>query len=641
MSSPPRGLGNNKNVSLGTAAWMPQEALETLAYSDGAIWLGRSSPPSHAPIGWSDDRHVVTVAGTRAGKGTSLIIPNLCLYPGSVVCIDPKGENATITAARRGSGSDNISGLGQSVYVLDPFDTAQIDGAYRASFNPLDWIDVDSPEASDEAKRLADSLVVVSKGEDAHWDETARSVIQGLILHVLSAHEHEGRRNLLTVHDLLMRGDGEGVQIYVDMKRESDPGFEMPEAGKAAFDFLWKEMAESTAFNNIVSHVGSSILSLSDRELSSVLSTARRNTDFLSSPRMATVLEHSTFALDTLKTDAAGATVYLCLPARYMNTHARWLRMMVGLTLDRMEQVRGKPATGSPVLMLLDEFAILERMASLEKAIGQIAGFGVKIWVILQDLTQLKALYKDRWETFLGNAGLAIFFGNADQFTLEYISRRLGKIEVRKDVTNRGEQIGTGSGSSYSPGGLMGMGAIASLVPGLSKSRQEGIAWGTSETVQKTELLNSDEVAKTFAAETGMMLAITPNHHPMMVRRTPYFSDPAFNSLYSGHGDHAAPTSIAELAVYPVPAELGKIERLHAPDMTEGFFRQPVHGTLRKWHVESGGSFAVGTVLAEIETRKQIVDVIALFDGTMGSYVTAEGDIVRSGSHIASVFMAR
>ena len=48
-------------------------------------------------IGWKDDRHALTVAGTRAGKGASLIVPNLLLYPGSVLAIDPKGELARIT----------------------------------------------------------------------------------------------------------------------------------------------------------------------------------------------------------------------------------------------------------------------------------------------------------------------------------------------------------------------------------------------------------------------------------------------------------------------------------------------------------------------------------------------------------------
>ena len=72
-------------------------------------------------VGWDDDRHVMTIAGTRAGKGTSLIIPNLFLYKGSALVLDPKGENAEMTAARRGKGAIGVKGLGQEVHVLDPF----------------------------------------------------------------------------------------------------------------------------------------------------------------------------------------------------------------------------------------------------------------------------------------------------------------------------------------------------------------------------------------------------------------------------------------------------------------------------------------------------------------------------------------
>src|SRR5271157_5948246 len=64
-----------------------------------ALLLGRRAGRL---IGWNDDRHMMTIAGSRAGKGVSLIIPNLLFYEGSALVIDPKGENARITASRRG-----------------------------------------------------------------------------------------------------------------------------------------------------------------------------------------------------------------------------------------------------------------------------------------------------------------------------------------------------------------------------------------------------------------------------------------------------------------------------------------------------------------------------------------------------------
>ena len=86
----------------------------------GHVWLGRS-PLDGAPIGFADNRHVCLAGNTRGGKGTSIILPNICSWPGSMVVVDPKGENATVAAARRGQGSDFCEGMGQAVHILDPF----------------------------------------------------------------------------------------------------------------------------------------------------------------------------------------------------------------------------------------------------------------------------------------------------------------------------------------------------------------------------------------------------------------------------------------------------------------------------------------------------------------------------------------
>ena len=61
----------------------------------------------------------------------------------------------------------------------------------------------------------------------------------------------------------------------------------------------------------------------------------------------------------------------------------------------------------------------------MESAAAYFPGFGVKLWAILQDVTQLQRYYQNSWETFLGNAGLVQCFANGDQSTLDYLSNRL------------------------------------------------------------------------------------------------------------------------------------------------------------------------------------------------------------------------
>src|SRR5579871_1136347 len=201
-------------MRIATATWAdPTEVEERYQYRDGTFWLGRSGGDGRVPLGYLDDRHICLVGGSRGGKGTTSIVPALITWPGSICCLDPKGENASISSARRGKGSSHSKGLGQTVKVLDPFQSAQVEEGLRGCFNPLDTLDPKSEEAVDEAGRIADAIVVVHEGgsNDPFWDESARSMVKGLILHVLTAPQYEGRRSLVTVRKLVTRGDWETV----------------------------------------------------------------------------------------------------------------------------------------------------------------------------------------------------------------------------------------------------------------------------------------------------------------------------------------------------------------------------------------------------------------------------------------------
>ncbi|RDE07829.1 type IV secretory system conjugative DNA transfer family protein [Pelagibacterium lacus] len=101
---PSGNIGQGKGVTrLGTAEWYSFPEGQKPSFKSGDLWLSRMH--TGESVGYADDRHALVVSGTRSGKGTSIIVPNLILWPGSAVVIDPKGENATVTARRRGKGS--------------------------------------------------------------------------------------------------------------------------------------------------------------------------------------------------------------------------------------------------------------------------------------------------------------------------------------------------------------------------------------------------------------------------------------------------------------------------------------------------------------------------------------------------------
>lgn len=468
------------------AAWMRPEAIESsdaLRHDPRKILLGKVN---RTLIGLADDRHIVTVAGSRAGKGVSAIVPNLILYQGSVLAIDPKAELASITARRR------AKGLGQKVFVLDPFDRAAAWVApFKASYNPLSILSKDSPTIVEDAGLIADALVIPSGGE-AHWDDSARTLIEGVILHVATYPDHEGQRNLVTVRNLLLNGttvehggrEAKGLEgLHVAMFHNAELlGNDVGAAVEgAATDFFEKP----------------------DNERGSVLSTARRHTKFLDFPALRRVLSDHSFDLTELKTAPQGMTVYLCLPASRLGTCSRWFRLFVNLALEAMEREPRKPA--APVLLCLDEFAVLGHMRQIEEAAGQIAGFGVKLWPILQDLTQLQTLYRDRWQTFMGNAGVLQFFGNNDVETLEYIQRRLGKTSM---VVTKGSQT-------------------------THDQRTKG-ASGESWGMEVHDLITAEEASRYFSRDDRhrRQLIVWAGRDPMVLERVIYHEDPAFKGKY-------------------------------------------------------------------------------------------------------------
>lgn len=473
-----------------TAKWAdPVKFTDENVYQEGKFWLGRSHVEA-TPIGYGDDRHIMLTSSTRSGKGTSIIINNLCLWPGSVIVLDPKGENACVTAARRGEGSEFSEGMGQKVYVLDPFNAARtVDDKYRACFNPLDAIDPDSPSCIDDVKKIVESLIVIpSDAKEPFWQNSARDMLRGLILHVLSDPGFEGRRNLVTVRKLILNGDKESVELLRSAGEKDLP---------TAQEMLWTGLARNPSFNGVISGIGENYQSMvvdSFKTFKGIHLTLSNETEFLDSPKMAETLSRSDFKLSDLKTDPKGISVYLCLPQGSMESHFRWMRTILTLTVNEMEATPGKPACGHQVLMIADEFASLQYMPVIEKAVGYIAGLGLKFFFVLQSLEQLGAIYEKTWQTFMANCGLKLFFSIEDNFSVEHISKMFGDTEVRSqvsssshtqnisDTSTEGKQHSrtTGRGESHSKAvsDMAGSSTQESEGTSTSKSHTDSKNWG-------------------------------------------------------------------------------------------------------------------------------------------------------------------
>ena len=359
-----------------------------------------------APLGRDDDRHVVTVAGTRAGKSSTVLIPNLLRYPGSVVVLDPKGELARATAP-------SIGGAWASASTCSTRSGRR--ACTTAAHNPFAELGQGRPEhVAADAAQLADALII-GNPSDPHWTDSAKNLVRGIVLHLLAP--HLGNATLRELRRLL-------------------------NATPAELDRLFTAMANSTAFDGIVANIGASFLGKKEaggRELQGILSTAQEQTAPLDD--VVGITERSDFCLK--RPAQREPDLYLVLPGMRMGTHYRWLRLVIQQALAAMERAP-VPRGQLPVWFVLEEFPALGHMRSIETAAGLMAGFGVKLWSVLQDLTQLKTHYPKSWETFLGNAGVIQAFGNADVTTTEHLAKMLGSTQVieRQDIRISGGRDG-------------------------------------------------------------------------------------------------------------------------------------------------------------------------------------------------------
>lgn len=455
LTFPPRGSGvEGRAEASPSATWLhPSQLGPEWAYSPKGVYLGTWKGQ---PIGWNDDRHMVTVAGSRAGKSRTVLIPNLKAYRGPAVVIDPKGELARETAAAR-------SQFGP-VYILDPFGETK---APSASFNPFDELRRSTPATlSADAAQMADALIVAPERGDAHWTDSAKNLIAGLLLHFVTA----------------------------DPDRATLPGLRAALSSPPAdLRGLFLAMAENPAQDGAIANVGRSFAGkiYDDGELTgelrSIISTATEQTRPLDD--VAHISGRSDFNLADLSKGGIG-TLYLVLPAMRIGTHYRWLRLCIYQALAALE--RAPIRHGSlPAWFVLEEFAALGNMRVIETAAGYMAGFGVKLWVVLQDFTQLQNHYPKTWETFLGNAGLIQAFGNVDKTTTEYLSRLMGETTISEWQQTRTTASGMLSGDD-----------------------------GRREHVRHPPLLSPSEISMYFSRQTGRALILAAGYQPTFVERS-------------------------------------------------------------------------------------------------------------------------
>ena len=355
--------------------------------------LGRKWNPRTGRKGgrvtWDQRSHTVLIAPTGGGKGATEEIPNLLLglRRMSIVSIDPSGQNLAVCGeARRRMGHEVLSlNPGNQHVELYP-DMADV------GFNPVAALPKpDAPHFSSEVMALGDSSISVEGDMQRHFPESARGLITWLVAFVRLVEGDKG--NLGTMRDILT-GDLVGAA----------------QAAVATGHPLIKSLAYK--YTEELSN-----------ELRSVVSTAEVQTRWLLDTDMRASLSKPNNKIDFASFADRPQSCFLILAAERLDTHAAWLRIVTTCGLNALYRRGG--AGRVPVLMLLSEFAQLGRVAPIRSAFGQARKYGIRMFPVLQNWSQLVDLYgpQGAW-TFIANSGCVIGFNPGNDYeTAEFFSK--------------------------------------------------------------------------------------------------------------------------------------------------------------------------------------------------------------------------
>lgn len=455
--------------TFGDSEWASDAEIEAAGLFDpnGSRIGHRDRMEVSTPIYYDGAMHELLCAPSRSGKGTSVIIPKLLTHQGSVVVIDPKGENAMITAEHRRA-------MGHEVHIVDP---DGITGLETSCYNPLDEMDAGDVSLVDDCMVLAEAKIVSSEREPFFTD-SAKGLTQGLIGEIATNPDERGERDLGRFRDLIMM-DGENTNT------------------------LFKRMSKST--RPFVANIGRQYLQMDEKTRSNVLATVQSQTQFLESPGIRECLSRSDFSFSDLKTKRM--TVYLVLPPEKLSSHGRFPRLLIEQALNlNARNIEEQPKES--VLFILDEMPALGRLPTVEKAFSLLAGYGLRVVAVCQNLSQLKSIYGDAYESFVANAGVIHYFGSRDKFTAEYFSSLCGV----QTVWSLSNAIGRSVSKSFGANGS----------DSTSTSNTDTMSAVQRQLAYPDQLMRMDQTKQ---------LVFVGNMNPIIADKKPWFEDPDLKHL--------------------------------------------------------------------------------------------------------------
>lgn len=437
--------------------------------------------------------HIMAFAPTRSGKGVGLVLPTLLSWPHSALIYDIKGENWALTAGWRKQEAGN--------HVIK-FEPSAMDGT-SARFNPLAEVRVGTEREVADVQNIMTMIVDPDgKGLKDHWQKTAQALLVGVALHVLYAEPSKTLRGILAFLSEPSRTVDDTMKFILDTDHDmTGPG--------------WPNEDGSPNYCHPVSaSAARDVLNMAEQEKSSVVSSAISYLTLFRDPIVIRNTAASDFRIRDLMNDDKPVSLYLVVPPSDKDRLRPLIRLMINQIVrsltEKMEFKDGRSVAGYKhrLLLMVDEFPSLGKLDVFEESLAFIAGYGLKAYLIIQDISQLWTAY-GKEESIFSNCHVRVAYAPNKIETAELLSKMTGTATVvKKNHTISGDLLG-------------GRSNIQSSI-----------------TETQRPLLTADEVMRLPAAtkdargnvtEAGDMLIFMAGQTPIYGKQILYFLDPTFS----------------------------------------------------------------------------------------------------------------
>ncbi len=397
-----------KKSHFGSAQWMSILNAWKL-YGKGALIFGEAYSPRRFPrLGGlmpllrcpADKGHLLTVSGTRGGKTSSIAVPNCLSWDGPMVVHDPKGELAAL--CRKAQKSKD-----RPIIQLKPSENLDRDG-----INVLDWLNPDSPQVVEDVKAVAGAFNKGEepRGQNAYFINQALNLIQCFILEVICSPDvPASMKTLSTVRSMIS-----SEEIIDILRHIMDKG--------PAYAFGAPHQYASDLYT---------LARDSGKVWADVKSQASEMTAWLSIPTLAALVCEQENKTASIKEIVQGdADLFISVPVKTLSSTPQISRVIFSTLLTAYYEFNTNPLHRT--LFLIDEMPRLGYMAELETARDVGAGYGIVLWVIVQDMGQLEKAYGEPGvRGWMESCYLKNFFGISELKTAEMLSNMLGKSTIR------------------------------------------------------------------------------------------------------------------------------------------------------------------------------------------------------------------